>query len=196
LGERNTALNAIKLFKPRLAIRPDPTKDLESYDPSIFINAQLLLSIESLATRKFILHSATPSHPGLHIWVFNPDIHYSSSVTGPIAHRATKVFYQPVPNPQELLDANHNTLEELILPQSILDEFSTSLIASTKILPESARSFKEWSVGLLGRYERNPISGMEQQPLANKLGPMPEWPEGVEHVPGVEEMEGHEGLFA
>lgn len=50
-------------------------------------------------------------------------------------------------------------------------------------------------MGLLGRYERNPICGMEQQPLANKLGEMPEWPEGLEKVIGIEEMEGHEGLF-
>jgi hypothetical protein len=198
LGERDTSLNAIKLFKPRLTIQCDyPNSPIESHDATVFINAQLLLSISSLATRKFILHTNTPSSPGLHIWVFNPDIHYSSSATGPTAHRATKVFYKPITHPQALLDLHPTTLEELILPESILDEFTSSLIASTAILPESARSFQEWSVGLLGRYERNPIFGMEQQPLANKLGDMPAWPEGVECVTtGIEEREGYEGLYA
>jgi hypothetical protein len=131
----------------------------------------------------------------LHIWIFNPDIHYSSSLRGPIAHRATKVFYQTAPSPQTLLDSHPTTLEELILPASIYEEFETELRSSTNILPESARTFQEWSVGLLERYERVPIQGMEQQPLANKLGPMPEWPEGVE-VQRIEDIEGHEGLFA
>lgn len=82
-----------------------------------------------------------------------------------------------------------------MLPESILQEFDAALRVSTNILPESARTFKEWSVGLLARYERVPIQGMEQQPLANKLGPMPEWPEGVQ-APAIEDMEGHEGLYA
>ena len=82
-----------------------------------------------------------------------------------------------------------------MLPVSILDEFEEKLRASTEILPESARTFQEWRVGLLGRYERKPIGGMDQQPLANKLEPMPEWPEGVEHVQRIEDLEGYEALF-
>jgi hypothetical protein len=195
LGERSPTLSAIKLFKPRLAIQTSPSTPPTTHDPTIFINASLLLSIDSLATRKFILHSNLPSTLGLHLWVFNPDIHYSSSITGPTPHRASKIFYRSTPTPLTLLESHPTNLEEMILPSSILDEFTASLTASTNILPESARKFQEWSVGLLGRYERNPICGMEQQPLANKLGEMPEWPEGLEKVIGIEEMEGHEGLF-
>lgn len=44
-------------------------------------------------------------------------------------------------------------LEELALPANIYSSFKRSLEASTSMLPETARRFMDWDVGLLDRYE-------------------------------------------
>ena len=66
-----------------------------------------------------------------------------------------KIFYQPTQDPQNILDEQSNTVEELYLSVSVLHEFTTTLKESTNLLPMSARSFKEWSVGLLDRYQKD-----------------------------------------
>jgi hypothetical protein len=69
-----------------------------------------------------------------------------------------KIFYQPVDDPQKLLKEQSNSVEELYLPSSILQEFMTMLKQSTMLLPQSARNFQEWCVGLLERYRREPMN--------------------------------------
>ena len=66
-----------------------------------------------------------------------------------------KIFYQLAKEPQKILDEQSQTVEELFLSVPILHEFTTALKESTNQLPMSARSFKEWSVGLLDRYQRD-----------------------------------------
>jgi hypothetical protein len=69
-----------------------------------------------------------------------------------------KIFYQSVDDPQKLLKEQSNSVEELYLPSSILQEFMTMLKQSTTLLPQSARNFQEWCVGLLERYRREPMN--------------------------------------
>jgi len=80
-------------------------------------------------------------------------------------HIGMKIFYQSVEDPQKLLDEQRNSVDELYVPTSILQEFMTELKQSTMNLPQSARDFKEWTVGLLERYRREPMSmaNMEAQ---------------------------------
>ena len=80
-------------------------------------------------------------------------------------HIGMKIFYQSVDDAQKLLDDQSNSVEEVYLPTPILDDFMTTLKQSTNLLPQSARTFKEWSVGLLDRYKREPMSfeSMEAQ---------------------------------
>ena len=80
-------------------------------------------------------------------------------------HIGMKIFYQPVEDTGKLLDEQSNSIEELYLPTPILREFMTMLKESTTLLPQAARNFKEWSVGLLERYRREPMSmaSMEAQ---------------------------------
>jgi hypothetical protein len=73
-------------------------------------------------------------------------------------HIGMKIFYKPVDDPQKLLDEQSNSVEELYLATPILQEFMKMLKESTTLLPQSARNFKEWSVGLLERYRREPMS--------------------------------------
>ena len=73
-------------------------------------------------------------------------------------HVGMKIFYQSVDDPQKLLKEQSNLAEELYLPLPILQEFMTMLKQSTTLLPQSARNFQEWCVGLLERYRREPMS--------------------------------------
>jgi hypothetical protein len=73
-------------------------------------------------------------------------------------HVGMKIFYQSVDDPQKLLKEQSNSVEELYLPSSILQEYMTTLKQSTTLLPQSARNFQEWCVGLLERYRREPMN--------------------------------------
>jgi hypothetical protein len=84
-------------------------------------------------------------------------------------HIGMKIFYQSVDDPQKLLKEQSNSVEELYLPSSILQEFMTMLKQSTTLLPQSARNFQEWCVGLLERYRRDP---MNMASLETKFKPL------------------------
>lgn len=73
-------------------------------------------------------------------------------------HIGMKIFYKSLDDPQQLLEEQSNSVEELFLPTPILHEFMESLRESTTLLPQSARNFQEWSVGLIDRYRRKPMS--------------------------------------
>lgn len=141
---------------------------MQTYEASVFIGAQMLQLIETTISRRIIVHSGGES--GLLCWVFNPDIYYSSSKRGATVHRAMKIFYKEVEQPQKLLDEHNTTLEELALPESELEALREALISVQAILPVSARTFQEWQVGLLDRYEEKPsgLGAMDQNALNHK----------------------------
>lgn len=140
--------------------------------------------MESQAIRRFVLHAGsdgrakgllvswdlstvqkTPMLTERQLWVFNPALLYLSSRSTAMPHIGMKIFYQSVEDPQKLLEEQSNLLEELFIPAPILQEFITMLTDSTNLLPQSARGFQEWTVGLLERYRREPIS--KESILAN-----------------------------
>ena len=177
LGSKSPdAENSFRLYKSRLSMKPSPDEPLQQYPAAVFICSQLLSLIESSISRKVVLHDDTPDAPnrtrdGLLLWIFNPDIYYSSSSRGPTAHRAMKVFYKSLPEPAKYIDDNSNTHEELVVPPEDFDDFNTTLHESSSILPQSARKFQDWDVGLVDRWEKNAtgISRMDENPLNKKV---------------------------
>ena len=113
-----------------------------------------------------------------------------------LVHRAAKIFYKALPPDQSatsFLDVNTNTHEDLYLPNPAdLVSLRDTLEKSTAMLPSSARSFQDWSVGLLNRYESVPsgLGVMQENPLARgisaKDGRVTRWDIG----------NGAEGLYA
>ena len=96
--------------------------------------------------------------PGLLIWLFNPDIYYSSSrrcTPHPSVHRACKAFHQSIPDPLSLLENHTTTLEELALPYPEYESLIETLRESQSYMPVSARTFQDWEVGLLDRWEES-----------------------------------------
>jgi ubiquitin-protein ligase E3 D len=166
-----------RFYKSRLCVRLEQDKDPESYPATVFLTAQLLGLIESSVTRKFVVHADShgecgSENAGLQIWIFNPDIYYSSSKRGPTAYRAMKVFYKSAPDPAEFLETNEAlTYEELIVPDEDFADFKTTLQQSTDVLPDTARTFQDWQVGLLDKWEKSATgtATMDKNPLNKKV---------------------------
>ncbi|ERF71020.1 hypothetical protein EPUS_03300 [Endocarpon pusillum Z07020] len=161
LGAIDVSAEGWRLYKSSLSLRPSPTAEWQSFPPEIFISSQLLSLIGSSAARKFIIHPHDDTKQGLLIWVFNPDMRYSSSRRSELVVRALKIFYQNAEDPQKLLDEHQASFEELPLPASVFDSLKNVLIESTEFLPPSARKFQDWTIGLIDRYERNSSDGLK-----------------------------------
>jgi len=61
-----------------------------------------------------------------------------------------KVFYKTVSDPLNYT-RNSTKVEEIQLPEYALKELQTKLQASSTILPQSARKYQDWTIGLLDR---------------------------------------------
>ncbi|EXJ88670.1 hypothetical protein A1O1_05601 [Capronia coronata CBS 617.96] len=176
LGSRQESETSYRLFKSRLQVVSGSNQSPEEYPAATFVCAQLLSLIESSVTRRVVVHADNHTDPdreteGLMIWIFNPDIYYSSSRRGPTAHRAMKVFYKTLSDPLKFLDANSNTYEELVVTEEDLADFRKSLQESTTILPQSARKFQDWDVGLIDRWEKIATGSakMDENPLNKRV---------------------------
>ncbi|KAH8694069.1 ubiquitin-conjugating enzyme E2-binding protein [Talaromyces proteolyticus] len=167
VGMEDPMADGLRLYKSNISVRHPsalghPENPIfESYVMDMFISAQLLELINREGVRRFVIHAGNLD--GLLVWAFNPDLRYSSASADHsiITERAMKVLYQAVPNVEKILEPEKGTavplsLEELYLPATIYDEFLDSLKRSNGILPGSARTFREWNVAFLRRYERVP----------------------------------------
>ena len=69
-----------------------------------------------------------------------------------------------------MLDEHNSTLEELALPPQEFARLKQTLRKSAQVLPQSARTFQDWQVGLLDRYEEHPSGqgAMDQNALNHK----------------------------
>lgn len=66
-----------------------------------------------------------------------------------------KIFYKLIVSSSEAEELMAKEgVEEVLLPQEAIVEMREALVESKKWLPPSARSFREWDVGLLERFER------------------------------------------
>ncbi|KAF2277527.1 uncharacterized protein EI97DRAFT_296624 [Westerdykella ornata] len=138
-----------------------PAHSAHTYSIQKWISARLLFLIENLGIRKFHVHADTDgaSVPSLLIWVFTPDLLFSSSVP---SHkeprndptRAMKIFYQKKEwSPPKPGEAEPASVEEVSFPQELFDELHSALEESQQLLPVSARRFQGWDVGLLERFD-------------------------------------------
>lgn len=90
----------------------------------------------------------------LYVWVLNPNVVYTSSfVQGKRA--AMKVLFREVTQEEgnKILDSIVSDVQDLYLPTPTIDSSREALMLNSQLLPGSERSFKEWQVGLLDRWE-------------------------------------------
>lgn len=149
----------------------------ESFGTDRWVSAQILAAIENEGARKFFVK--TSDSPGdnqgllvgnhfhfdcckdinhvnrFQLWIFTPDLSFSSSVdterrSDPT--RAMKVFWRTVNEYQDTQDKQDISVEQLSLPIKVVNAIRQSLETSVALLPASARTFKEWNIGLLRRF--------------------------------------------
>jgi ubiquitin-protein ligase E3 D len=73
---------------------------------------------------------------------------------------ASKVFYRSITATEgnTILENASMSTEELRLPTEALTELLNTLAGNTMKMPQSARKFREWDVGVLERF----IEGMDE----------------------------------
>ncbi|KAK7527693.1 ubiquitin-conjugating enzyme E2-binding protein [Phyllosticta citriasiana] len=170
--------NGFRLWKGSLSVvrkgRPSP----QSYSPIKWISAQLLSLIDNQGVRKSTVvaddepqaskvNEGGESLEPIEIWVFTPDLSFSSSV--PHAResdghgtadptRAMKVMWKPAPHLKpdheqgQALDRLSLSVEEARLPVHVFAELKKRLRSSGAWIPASAKKMGEWNVGLLERF--------------------------------------------
>jgi hypothetical protein len=140
-----------------------PSLPTYSYSVQKWISARLLYLIENTAVRKFHIHTATPRSsetapiPSLLIWVFTPDLLFSSSIPTPNRldpTRSMKVFYQKQTwQPLKPGEPESAGIEDVEFPEDLYDALDDALQQSQRLLPPTAKKFQGWDVGLLERFE-------------------------------------------
>ncbi|KAL8952956.1 MAG: hypothetical protein Q9222_001175 [Ikaeria aurantiellina] len=87
----------------------------------------------------------------LSIWIFIPNMYFSSTLLPQSPKQAMKLYYKPQPNPTALLEQQSSKIDELQLPDNVINTLHSDLRTSTQLLPAPARKFQDWHVGLLER---------------------------------------------
>ncbi|EEH04717.1 predicted protein [Histoplasma capsulatum G186AR] len=166
VGEEHKAFSGLRLYKANVSLLRKPKDGInsdhdvwETYPVDMIVGTQLLDLVERVGARRFAVHSAeytdTSSRDnkiGLLLWVFNPDLRYSSllldSTTDKVAsitsQRAMKILYQEVQDVQSMLNPAQGVpspaaLEEVSLPPNIYDGVKQTLERTSEALPISAR---------------------------------------------------------
>ncbi|KAL6711863.1 hypothetical protein ACN47E_002906 [Coniothyrium glycines] len=172
VGTRDEAADGWRLQKWSIGMRSSSSPNLPvSYSPAKWISARLLYLIENSGIRKFHIHpaqnnsasalSALPGPkepvPSLLVWVFTPDLLFSSSIPSPNRldpTRSVKVFYQKQTwQPLQPGEPENASIEDLEFPQDLYTELQEALIASQRLLPPTAKKFQGWDVALLDRFD-------------------------------------------
>ncbi|KAK7521825.1 ubiquitin-conjugating enzyme E2-binding protein [Phyllosticta citriasiana] len=170
--------NGFRLWKGSLSVVRKGMPSPQSYSPIKWISAQLLSLIDNQGVRKSTVvaddepqaskvNEGGESLEPIEIWVFTPDLSFSSSV--PHAResdghgtadptRAMKVMWKPAPHLKpdheqgQALDRLSLSVEEARLPVHVFAELKKRLRSSGAWIPASAKKMGEWNVGLLERF--------------------------------------------
>ncbi|KAM0251244.1 hypothetical protein ACHAP5_001842 [Fusarium lateritium] len=161
VGLYNIAALSVTLFKWRISCRTN-TPDPKPSSPEC-LAATLLATISRSGSSKSIItpHVLGPVKSGpvaikqnLHLWVLNPNVVYTaSSTTG--RKTAMKILYKHIDSAEgdKLITSMTSDVQEITLPEAAIKAAEESLLSSSQLLPAQERTFKEWNVGLLGRWE-------------------------------------------
>lgn len=165
--------------------KEEQTAEQSSAGVASFMDSETPL-VTSKRSQRADLHSSKDGEPV----AVRPTEHVN------LVHRACKIFYKPLPKDVDVttfLQSHSSSYEELFITYAPdLQSLRETLGKSTAMLPASARTFQDWSVGLLHRYEKVPsgLGVMQENPLARgikaKDGRVTRWDIG----------HGAEGLYA
>ena len=90
----------------------------------------------------------------LHTWILNSQIRYSSSGQDG-AVPAIKLLYRVIGQAEAdgMLGTINCDSQEINMPQEAIAEIQKALEGSNALLPEKDKTFEDWKVGLLERWD-------------------------------------------
>ncbi|KAL5121369.1 hypothetical protein ACEQ8H_000837 [Pleosporales sp. CAS-2024a] len=167
LGTPDDASNGWRIWKWNVDIhsRMSSRTSAPLYSTQKWISARLLYLVENTGLRKFHIHPTQPTSgkesgpltPSLLVWVFTPDLLFSSSMPSPgrlDPTRSMKVFYQAQTwEPLKPGDPESANIEDVEFPEELFIELRDVLRESQNVLPPTARKFQGWEVGLIQRFD-------------------------------------------
>lgn len=130
-------------------MRPAPGLDPESGHAQILSLQRRYRGFERGFIGKNLRRRVVNTAHSKQLWVFNPDLIYSTSIQQGGPKRAMKIFYQNVTEPSGLVEKQFMVMDELRLPDYVLRSLHASLKESGYFMPTTARKLQEWDVGLL-----------------------------------------------
>ncbi|KAI3332268.1 ubiquitin-conjugating enzyme E2C-binding protein [Xylariaceae sp. AK1471] len=167
LGVRNDEASSISLFKWQVLVK-QLNRNTSELSPTLAqcVSAMLLATMARSGCSKSILipmkaqsglsKSEDPRQSrGLqNIWVFNSNITFSSTEAPTSPVNAVKVFYRVVSQEEadKMLEAMTSDVQDILLPSEAITTIDELLNMSNGFVPESDRKFKEWTVGLLEKW--------------------------------------------
>ncbi|KAI1128286.1 ubiquitin-conjugating enzyme E2-binding protein [Nemania abortiva] len=168
LGVRNYQALSTSIFKWQVLIKK--RGDIPELSPSLAqcVSAMLLATMARSGCSKSILlpirglplDESAPEHVSqvrdlLNIWVFNANITFSSTEAPVSPINAVKVFYRTVSQEEadKMLDSITSDVQDISLPSDAISTIVGLLNQSNAFVPESDRKFKEWTVGLLEKWD-------------------------------------------
>jgi hypothetical protein len=89
------------------------------------------------------------------VWVFTDDLYFSSSASRDLRKdptRAMKLMWKSIDNPEDMLQRNQSTIEEISVPGTFLETIQDIILKSQHLLPTALRTFQDWRVGLLQKF--------------------------------------------
>ncbi|CAI6095646.1 unnamed protein product [Clonostachys chloroleuca] len=162
VGIYNVAASSLSLFKWQTLCQTEAPMPVPN---SIHcLAATLTASISRTGSSKFVVlphllsqknEDATGSPAkALHLWVLNPYVVYASSKLE-TKKTAMKILYQflDVEQGNKLADDLNSDVQDISLPSLVVETAGHHLVSSSLLLPENDRTFREWHVGLLERWD-------------------------------------------
>ncbi|KAL8849881.1 MAG: hypothetical protein Q9221_005147 [Calogaya cf. arnoldii] len=142
-----------RIYKWNILSQSNPQSGWQDHSAQKLISAQLLAMIESQGIQKFVIQSESRNDntEALLIWIFTPNMYFSSTLVPQSPKQVMKIYYKTVQNPEELLEQQSLKVDELQLPIEVFQALRSDIKSSTQLLPAPARKFQDWDVGLLER---------------------------------------------
>ncbi|KAI0967646.1 ubiquitin-conjugating enzyme E2-binding protein [Xylaria arbuscula] len=172
LGIRNDEASSSSMFKWQVVVKQRNQTNPNSY-PNLAqcVSAMLLATMarsgcsksvllpikaqSSLSTDRSKSQDGGQTQDLLNIWVFNANITFSSTEAASAPIHAVKVFYRTVSQEQadKMVESMISDVQDISLPSEAITTIAGLLQKSTRFIPESDRKFKEWTVGLIEKWD-------------------------------------------
>lgn len=163
VGTFNIISTAVTLFKWQIKCDTTPGQKYPSSSECLVATLISTLSRSGssksvIIPRTFANEESKDDKPVLHIWLFNSNVVYTSNKLEGPPTAAIKVLYRNISfdEANKLTESVTGDVQDISFPFAAIQTARKTLDKSRLMLPSSERSFQEWQVGLLERWDPRP----------------------------------------